>query len=140
MGLVTYKRNKLSIQVLWRPILDTVVLFGAALGQLKSIFQNGAGMIITDSSFDAASRPLIKGLGWKTIDELVAYETKITVFKSLNEPAPQYLRELFLRNSQCPTYSLRNTGTDLRLPRKMSNNGQRFFFYRGEKLWNSLSA
>ena len=62
------------------------------------------------------------------------------VFKSLNELAPQYLCDLFTRNSHCSSYSLRNTGTDLRLPMKRSNNGQKCFSYRGAKLWNSLSA
>ena len=37
-------------------------------------------------------------------------------------------------------YSLRDTGTNLRLPMKRSANGQRCFSYRGAKLWNSLSA
>ena len=40
------------------------------------------------SSCDTPGRPLIKGLGWKTIEELISYESKIMVFKSLNELAP----------------------------------------------------
>lgn len=36
--------------------------------------------------------------------------------------------------------NLRNTGTDLRLSNKRSNNGQRCFSYRCAKLWNCLSA
>ena len=60
--------------------------------------------------------------------------------KSLNELASQYLRELFVRNSRCPACNLRKTGTNIRLPKKRSNNGQRCFSYRGAKLWNSLSA
>ena len=34
-------------------------------------------------------------LGWKTVDELITGESKIMVFKSLNELAPQYLCDLF---------------------------------------------
>ena len=47
---------------------------------------------------------------------------------------------LFTKNSQCSTRTLRNTGTDVRLPKKNSANGQKCFSFRGAKLWNSLSA
>ena len=108
------------------------------INQLQKL-QNRAARIITNSSFDVPSRPLIKGLGWKTVEELAASESKTMVFKCLNELAPQYLCDLFTRNSSCSSYSLRDTGTDLRLPMKTAN-GQRCFSYRGAKLWNSLSA
>ena len=82
----------------------------------------------------------IELLGWKTVDELIPGESKTMVFKSLNELAPQYLCDLFTRNSLCLSYSLRNTGTDLRLPMKKSANGQKCFSYRGAMLWNSQST
>ena len=109
------------------------------INQLQKL-QNRAARMITNSSFDAPSRPLIKGLGWKTVEELASGESKTMVLKSLNELAPQYLCDLFTRNSPCSSYSLRDTGTNLRLPMKRSANGQRCFSYRGAKLWNSLSA
>ena len=102
--------------------------------------QKRAARIITNSSFDAPSRPLIEELGWQTVDQLISSESKTMVFKSLNELAPQYLCDLFTRISHCSSYSLRNTWTDLRLPMKRSNNGQKCFSYRGAKPWNSLSA
>ena len=40
--------------------------------QLQKL-QKRAARIITNSSFDAPSRPLIEGLGWKTIGELVIF-------------------------------------------------------------------
>ena len=109
------------------------------INQLQKL-QNRAARIVTNSSFDAPSRPLIQGLGWKTVNELIVGETKTMVFKSLNKLAPQYLCDLFTRNSLCSSYSLRNKGTDLRLSKKKSSNGQRCFSYRGAKLWNGLSA
>ena len=102
--------------------------------------QNRAARIITNSSFDTPSRPLIEGSGWKTIEELIGYESKIMVFKSLNELAPRYLCNLFTKNSQCSSRNLRNTETDLRLPKKKSAKGQKCFSFRGAKLWNSLPA
>ena len=109
------------------------------LDQLQKL-QNRAARVITNSNFDAPSRPLIQELGWKTIEELINGETKTMVFKSLHDLAPEYLRSLFTRNSQCSVHALRNTVTDLKLPRKNSANGQKCFSYRGAKLWNSLSA
>ena len=84
------------------------------INQLRKL-QKRAARIITNSSFDAPCRPLIELLGWKTVDELIAGESRTMVFKSLNELAP-CLCDLFTRNSLCSFYSLRNTGTDLRLP------------------------
>ena len=109
------------------------------INQLQKL-QNRAAKIITNSSFDAPGGHLIKEMGWKTIDEVITCESKTMVFKSLNQLPPEYLCGLFTRNSLCSSYSLRNTGTDLRLPKKRSSNGQRCFSYRGAKLWNGLSA
>ena len=111
----------------------------SGINQLQKL-QNRAARIITDSSFDAPSRPLIEELGWKTIEQLIDIESKTIVFKSLNELAPQYMQNLFKRNSKCTTRCLRNTSTDLRLPMKTTANGQKSFSFRGAKLWNSLSA
>ena len=82
----------------------------------------------------------VSGLGWKTIDKLIAEESNTIVYKSLNDLAPQYLSCLFTRNSAGEARTLRNTSTDLRIPKKTSLNGQRGFSYRGVKLWNSLPA
>ena len=50
------------------------------------------------------------------------------------------LCNLFTKNSACSSRSLRNTETDLRLPKKRSANGQKCFSFRGAKLWNSIPA
>ena len=67
-------------------------------------------------------------------------ESKTMVFKSLNDLAPQYLCNLFTRNSACSFHNIRSTETGLRLPKKNSANGQKCFSFRGAKLWNSLPA
>ena len=79
-------------------------------------------------------------LGWKTIEELIGNESKTMVFKSLNDLVPQYLCNLFTKNSACSFRNFRNIETDLRLPKKNSANGQTCFSFRGAKLWNSLPA
>ena len=77
--------------------------------------QNQASRIITNSSIDTPSKPLIDQLGWKTIEQLVVSESKTMVFKSLHELTPQYLCDLFTRNAKCSSYVLCNSETDLRL-------------------------
>ena len=109
------------------------------INQLQKL-QNRAARIITNSSFDTPSRQLIEELGWKTIVQLIDVESKTMVFKSLHDLAPQYLCNLFIKNSTSSSRSLRNTETDLRLPKKKSANGQKCFSFRGAKLWNSLPA
>ena len=109
------------------------------INQLQKL-QNRAARIITNSSFDTPSRPLITELGWMAVEELIGIESKTMVFKSLNDLAPQYLCNLFIKNSACSSRILRNTETDLRLLKKRSANGQKCFSFRGAKLWNSLPA
>ena len=109
------------------------------INQLQKL-QSRAARIVTGSSLDTPFQPLIKELGWKTIDQLITSETKIMVFKSLYELAPQYMCNLFTRASQLTSRYLRNTLTDLRLPKKNSKTGQKCFSFRGAKAWNDLSA
>ena len=89
--------------------------------------QNRAARIVTNSCFDTPSNQLIEKLGWKTINELIDIESKTMVFKSLNELAPPYLRSLFTQNSQSTSYRLRNTSTDLRLPKKVQKTARNAF-------------
>ena len=100
--------------------------------------QNWAARSVTKSSFDTPSNYLIEKLGWKIVNELIDIKSKTIVFKSLNELAPPYLRSLFRKNSQSNSYRLRDTSTDLRLPKKGTEDGKRCFSFRGAKLWNSL--
>ena len=62
------------------------------------------------------------------------------VYRSINKENPNYLTALFDRLSDVSIRGLRNTNTDLKLPRLKTCSGQRCFAYRGAQLWNSLSA
>ena len=54
-------------------------------------------------------------------------EVKTVVFMSLNELAPQYVHNLFRKNSQSTSFRLRNISTGLRLPKKMENMARNSF-------------
>ena len=86
------------------------------------------------------NKPLLQKLESKTIVELIADETKMMVFKSLNDFGPQDMLNMFTKNSQLSKRNLRNTTTDLRLPLRKSTAVQKSFSYRGAKMWNSLST
>ena len=102
------------------------------------ILQNRAARIVTNSAYDAHSLPLIKGLGWLTLKELIRFETATTVFKSVNQLCPDYMAQMFQRQREQAMRTLRNTETDLKLPLFRTNNGQKSFAYRGATVWNSL--
>ena len=91
-------------------------------------------MIITGSNYNAPSKPLLKDLGWKTIEDLIQYELQIIVYKSRNGLAPRYLYNMFVANSSNSSYNLRNTVTDLKLPKKTSSNGQKHLSYNGVEM------
>ena len=59
------------------------------------------------------------------------------VYKSINDLAPDYLSEMFTKNSACRK-NLRNTATDLQVPLMKTCNGQQAFSYRGARVWNHL--
>jgi len=96
--------------------------------------------VSTNSSYDASSLPLIASLEWLTIKEMIAFETATTVYKSLHGLAPDYMQLMFTKLSENGSRSLRNTDTDLRIPRFATSYGQRSFSYRSVKVWNKLST
>ena len=90
--------------------------------------QNRAARIITNSSYDAPSSPLLRSLGWETIDDLINQEIKTITFKYVNKLVPQYLIDLFTRNSNSSSHNLRNTDSDVQIPKKkhqMDRNASR---------------
>ena len=78
-------------------------------------------------------------LGWQPTRELISIETAMMVYLSINSEAPSYLTSLFERLSQNTVSELRTTKTDLKLPLLKTSSRQKYFSYRGARLWNNLS-
>ena len=95
--------------------------------------ENRAARIVSGSSFDTPSQPLIKELGWRTIDELITSESNIIVFKSIHGLARQYMCDLFTEKSKLNSRNLRNTSTDLSLQKKNFKNGHKCYSFRGAR-------
>ena len=115
-------------------------VWGCCGETLHDKLQNRAARIVTNSSYDASSLPLIGSLGWLTIKEMIEFETATTVYKSLHGLAPEYMQLMFTKFSEYNSQSLRNTDTDLKIPRFATSYGQRSFSYRGVTVWNKLST
>ena len=64
--------------------------------QLQKL-QNPAARIVTNSNYDAPSKPLLHRLEWKSIEELIADEVKIIVFKSFNDFGSKYVNKMFTK-------------------------------------------
>ena len=109
------------------------------LNKLQKL-QNRAARIVTDSDFDTSTAPLIQDLGWPTIVQLIQRETSTMTYKCLNQLAPTYLSGCFSKLSDYHTRFLRNSGTDVHIPRMKTSNGQKSFAYRGTKVWNDLDS
>ena len=65
--------------------------------------QSRAARTITNISFDAPGIPFVRRLDWKTIEEPIAHESELMVFKSIHGLSPQYLAP-FKRSNTSPNY------------------------------------
>ena len=61
-------------------------------------------------------------------------------YKCLNQLDPAYLSGCFSKLSDSHTRVLRNSGTDVHIPRTRTSNRQKCFAYRGAKVWNDLDS
>ena len=110
-----------------------------ALDKLQNL-QNRAARIVTISPYNASAPPIIRKLGWQTVNDLIVKENLKMVYKCTNDEAPSYLACLFDRLSETSTRELRNTKTDLRVPFLRTTCGQKCFSFRGATLWNALDT
>ena len=137
-----------ALQTIYRSLVESHIRYGnvvwsscgeVLLTKLQKI-QNRAAGIVTSSEFDENAEPLIKELGWKTVRELVRYDTTITMHKSMHKIAPTYMSNIFQPLKDVHQIKLRDTSSNLRLPRVRTNMGLRSFSYQGGAVWNKLEA
>ena len=86
-------RKKLCTGIVEPHFRDFCSVWGCSSTEINQLqkLQKHAARIITNSSFDAPSRPLIEGVGWKTLDKLITDKSMTMVLKSLNKLAPKDL-------------------------------------------------
>ena len=133
-----------TLQNMYRSLVEPYLRYSCPVWGVSGIntinklqkLQNKAARIFTNSAYDASAFPIITNLGWSTINELIESETLKMVYKSVNDQAPADLAAMFVKLSDSGKKELRNTKTDLAIPRCKSTFGQKFFSYKGAELWN----
>ena len=150
IGMLTYSKKYLpllTIQCMYKSLVEPYFRYccpvwgscrSTAINELLK-FQNRAARIVTNSRYDASTKPVIKKLGWHTVREIIQMETLGMVCKSINDLACTYLAEMFSRLSDTCKRELRNTKSDLEIPMQKSANGEICFSYKSAEMWNCLS-
>ena len=130
-------------QALIQPYFDYCSpLWGVCSKQLKDKlqrFQNRAARIIAGASFETRSADVLRSLAWDDLETRRCTTKSILLYKVLNGYIGPNLKEsLILRNARQTNYDLRNSLTDLTLPKPKREYLKKSFNYSGAKLWNSL--
>ena len=92
----------------------------SAINKLQKL-QNRATRIVTNSAYyDASALPIIRKLGWPSINELIESETMKIGYKLVHDQAPNDFTVMFVRLSDSSKRELRYTKTDLAVPHRKS--------------------
>ena len=76
--------------------------------------QNRAARILTNSSYNSSASALVEIPKWPTIADMIKIDTACMVYKSINDLNPDYMSELFKKNSRhAVRKNSRNTAADL---------------------------
>ena len=94
--------------------------------------------MLTFSSYDADADCLLERLNWRKLESQRKLHSAVTMYKSLNGLAPDYMRSMFTKREEVGSYSLRDTEGKLAIPKPRTNYLKDSFSYKGAVLWNSL--
>ena len=128
------------------PSLDYALFAWSGLsdGDLNRILllQKRAVRVVTDSKWDAPSKPLFRRLGWMTIKQRVKYQRSFLMYKCLSGLAPNYLTDLFQYTEPNHQYALRSINNILQLivPKAKTEQFKSSFSYAGASTWNKLPS
>ena len=119
------------------------LLFGIAETQLNRLqrLQNYAARLITGDSREIDSVQVLKKLHWLPIRARIRYKILLLTFKSLNNLAPVYLKDLV--SIQVHVRNTRSSNEGHRLVERKSKlkyGGDRAFSVCAPRLWNQLPA
>ena len=99
--------------------------------------QNFACRIVCNiQKYDHVS-PAIRQLNWLPIKQQLVYKDTVIAYKCLNKLALPYLCDKFVKRSELHSRQTRNNN-QLDIPLLRTASGQRTFYCRAVKIWNSL--
>ena len=102
--------------------------------------QTRAARVILGANHDTHSVDLLNMLSWDTLENRRSGAKSVLMYKILNDHTAPGLRGSFVRGEIDQTnYHLRNTATDLTLPKPKRELLKKSFKYSGAVPWNQLS-
>ena len=99
--------------------------------------QNFACRIVSGvKKFDHIA-PVLRAMQWLPIRQQLYYRNAVMAFNCVTGCAPVSLTDQFIKRSDVSTRTTRNS-QKLQIPFLKSATGQRSFYYRAVKIWNTL--
>lgn len=92
------------------------------------------------ASYDSSSTEALKLAGWIPLEQNRLIQEAVIMFKIHNHLAPDYVIDLFTRQTEKHHHSLKNSETNFSLLLPRTEAGKRRFSYHGAHLWNSLPS
>jgi len=112
---------------------------GKSLKDKLQRFQSRAARALTGANYDIRSADIIQILSCNTLDARRHRAKSTLIYKILNDDTAPNLRSSFVRRNVDQTdYHLRNSATDLTLPKRKKEFVKRSFKYSGTMLWSQL--
>ena len=108
---------------------------GKLLKDKPQRFQSRAVRVLTGANYDIRSADIIQTLSWDTLDARRLRAKSTLIYEILNDDTAPNLRNSFVRRN---VDHLRNSATDLTLPKPKREFLKRSFKYSGAVLWNQL--
>ena len=105
--------------------------------QKLQLVQNFAARIISGTYKFEHITPSLKNLRWLPVKKQLYLRDAVFAFKCMTGCAPTYLTSQFVKRQQISSRTTRNS-QQLNIPLCKTTAGQRSFYYRIVKLWNSL--
>ena len=86
------------------------------------------------------SEKMFRELNWLPFYKRVQYHTYILMYKTLNNLAPEYLSDRFIKISETHDRNLRSADSGLlKVPHSRMRYSDNSFFVTGAKMWISLT-
>lgn len=102
-------------------------------------YQNRAARVITGKSYDVRSVDLLADLQWTPLETRRKNLKLLFTYKIINgHTAPNLRNKIRFNYEMNYPYNLRNSDTDLALPKPKKDFGKRCFNYNAAVIWNEL--
>ena len=97
-----------------------------------------AARLILNEPHQSPSFELFQKLQWLTVYEQLQQQKAVTVYKSLNNLYPQYMKDLFHVNVSAYDNLRSSSYNNLQVPFPRTETFKKSLTYSGPLLWNSL--